>query len=89
MGMAGNLPEVMRDVNIFMVTVSILIAGLRFYVRQFMMRVLGADDIFALIAWALLMAQASMEIYCEFTHLGFSKIKTRNDKSVLTEFFKL
>ncbi|KAH8900365.1 hypothetical protein GQ53DRAFT_127524 [Thozetella sp. PMI_491] len=52
-----------RNLNIGLIVVSTLIVGARFYVRAFMTKVLGLDDLFAGIAYACLIAFSALEIH--------------------------
>lgn len=62
-----NLPPdseglVMVRLNIFLITFSTILLFGRLYVRAFMVKVLGLDDLLASISWCVLVSLSSMEI---------------------------
>lgn len=56
----------LRNLNASLIAISTLILATRLYVRIFMTKVPGLDDIIATVAWAVNIAQSSMDIVGKF-----------------------
>lgn len=50
------------EINGSLIALSTVFLGMRLYVRAFMTKALGWDDLIAGIAWALLVTQSSLDI---------------------------
>lgn len=51
--------------NVALIVSTTVVVGARLYVRAFMAKALGFDDLFAFLSWGCVVALASSEIKCE------------------------
>ncbi|OCL15155.1 hypothetical protein AOQ84DRAFT_279533 [Glonium stellatum] len=76
-----------RNLNIALLSISLVILTVRLYVRLWMIRSPGLDDVFAVLAWCTLVALSALEI-SETTH-GAGRQMITVEPQDLARFFSI
>ncbi|OHW94920.1 integral membrane protein [Colletotrichum incanum] len=74
------------DLNLASIIVSTILVSLRLFVRKFVVKALGWDDLIATVAWALSVALSALEM--DTTHYGTGAQIEDVPRETLLQFFK-